>query len=150
MNIMYWLKNYVDYIGGSIIIIKKCDKCGAEIRELPETQAILPKYYIYKCVSGFGVQSIDVNLCYNCEEKFDEWLSINDEDKYNEWLKENFEKDINKKIAELETENERLRNEMLLNEQINNEKTLLIKNEMEYYEKQKHWFRNFVEKIFRR
>ena len=118
------------------MIIKKCDKCGTEIREYPQTNVIFPKYFIRKCVSG--LQYFDVNLCTDCEEKFTEWLDVNNEE------------EINNKIAELKAENEHLRNILKLNESFADAIALTVKNDIDYQEEQSHWFRNLVKKVFRK
>ena len=60
------------------MIIKKCDKCGAEIHDFPETNVEFPRFYIYKYESG--LQKIDIDLCQDCVKKFDEWLGYKGDD----------------------------------------------------------------------
>lgn len=121
--------------------IQKCNRCGAEIRELPETQAIFPKYYIYKYSSPWLTKE-DIDLCQDCTTRFTEWLENKDDDEKIYKLKE--------ELSKLAVENIHLINQIKLNEAQQNNQCMLVENEMKYYEKQKHWFRNFVEKIFRR
>ena len=130
------------------MIIKTCDKCGAEIHYFTETNVKFPKYYIRKYVSEFGLQFIDVDLCADCEEKLAKWLSADDEEKYDEWLKEKTCEDIQNKIATLEAKNEHLRNILKMNESFADATALTVKNDMEHQEEQKHWFRNSIKKVF--
>ena len=54
--------------------IKTCDKCGANIIKNPAANLKLPTFTIFKFESYItGFQSVD--LCSNCENKLNEWLS---------------------------------------------------------------------------
>lgn len=65
--------------GGEIkMTIKTCDKCGANIIENPAANLKLPTFKIFKFENYIvGFQSVD--LCSNCENKLNEWLSNKDE-----------------------------------------------------------------------
>lgn len=54
-----------------------CDKCKKEYITFPEQQCVLPHYKIYSSRS-FNFQLSEINLCTDCEKKFDEWLNKKD------------------------------------------------------------------------
>lgn len=57
--------------------IKTCDKCGANIIKNPAANLKHPTFAILKFESYLkGCQSVD--LCSNCENKLNEWLSNKD------------------------------------------------------------------------
>ena len=63
--------------------IKTCDKCGASIIKNPAANLKLPTFTIFKFENYIaGFQSVD--LCSNCENKLNEWLSNKD----GTWVKE--------------------------------------------------------------
>lgn len=99
--------------------IKKCNKCGAEIREFPGTQTILPKYYIYRYDSWLTKEYID--FCQDCVKKFDKWLEYKGDDDEVKKLKE--------EISKLEAENIRLRDQI----------DTIAENETKYYKEKKRW-----------
>ena len=58
--------------------IKTCDKCGAKIIKNPVANLKLPTFTIFKFESYItGCKSVD--LCPNCENKLNEWLSNKEE-----------------------------------------------------------------------
>jgi hypothetical protein len=61
------------------VTIKTCDKCGASIIKNPAANLKFPKFTIFKFESIIkgGFQSVD--LCSNCEDKLNEWLSNKEE-----------------------------------------------------------------------
>jgi hypothetical protein len=60
------------------VTIKTCDKCGASIIKNPAANLKFPTFTIFKFESYLkGCQPVD--LCSNCEDKLNEWLSNKEE-----------------------------------------------------------------------
>ncbi len=61
--------------------IIRCDKCGKEmdIVTLNTQTTVLPTYDIVRKIPGLNHTTASVDLCPECEKKFDIWLKTKEE-----------------------------------------------------------------------